>query len=505
MPLSLSCCFYPLLLAPGLLLLAVEPVRWLAGTWIDPAYDSQGPLVAALVAGLLLWSLTSPRVTANTTDHRRGLCLLLLTAGVRLAGQVLGVHVIGALALVLDLYALGLLLELHRRRRPLAPAWLAVLFALALPVERILQRSIGFGLQQVAAAGACRALSLGSDPVQCEGVRILLAGQDVLVDLPCSGARGLLLLLLLFAALATLIRPRPAAALAGLIVTLIAAVVANVLRIVLLALGLAYPSVFGGIDVMAAPWHEGIGLLTLLLGALPVLLWAGIVIRTGGGNDTSGMPVPPNTQAFRPPVAYRDATGQAVAAFAFLLAAAVIVSLPARPLDVARPTAPVHLPAVLAGWPARYGALSDQEQSYFTRYGGGAARAVYGPYTLLTVSTSAPLRHLHAPDECLAGSGHRVRYLGASYRGLPTALYRSTDPDGHSWRVAVTFMSDRGELATSVTEAVWRWLQRPGATWTMVQRIAPWGLPEEILVQWDTAVAQALELPQPVIAFDSPK
>ena len=169
----------------------------------------------------------------------------------------------------------------------------------------------------------------------------------------------------------------------------------------------------------------------------------------------------------------------------------------ARPVDVARAISAPKLPARIGDFYAVPGHLSNIERHYFTRYGGGAARASYGPYSLLVVSTSAPLRHLHAPDECLAGAGHKVRYLGMTQQPLPTAVYHSEDPDGNRWRVSVTFVSDRGEVATSVAEAVWRWLQAPDATWSMVQRITPWQVPVQTLAAWDAAVVRAMDLSVP--------
>ncbi len=474
--------------AAGVLILAFHPLVWLANTWTDPAYGSHGVLVFALVAALFLWSLTSTRCQISAIGQRRALGLLTVTAAVRLVGQVMGVNVIGALALVLDIYALGLLFGLSHRERALAPGWLAVLFAFSLPLERIVQRTLGYGLQHLSAAGACGVLGLGPDPVQCEGVRILLAGQDVLVDLPCSGARGLLLLLLLLATLATLTRPSRRCAWLGFGITLLAAVAVNVLRIVTLAIGLAYPERLCGIDVMASFWHNLIGFMALVIGALPVLGWA---LRTPR-RRRADLSYPGELSAGTLP---RPSKAAGLAGSVFAVTALLIVSLPARPIDVASPLAAPVLPASIADLAAVPGQLSALEQLYFTRYGGGAARARYGPYSLLVVSTSAPLRHLHAPDECLAGAGHSVRYLGKTHGPVPAAIYRSEDPDGRRWRVAVSFVADRGEVVTSVAEAVWRWLQAPATTWTMVQRIAPWDTPTQAFATWENAVARALDLP----------
>lgn len=474
----------PAALILGLALLTVHPLLWLVGTWFDPAYDSYGVWVAGLTVGLLLWSATSPLRIAHSRQRLSGLGLLALTAAVRLLGQRLGINVLGAAALAVDVYAIGLLLGLDRRARPLAPGWLAVLFAFALPIERILQRGFGFALQQLSATGACAFLNLGA-PVRCEGIQLQWRGQTVLVDLPCSGTRGLLLLLLLFVALAALTRPTLGRACRGALLTLAAATLGNSLRIVALAVGLVHREALGGVDVLAEPWHSMIGLIALTLAALPLLLWA----RQGRSDAVPATPVNTGFDLSR------LLSIKPFAGLAFLAACSGIVALPPQPLDVARPQPAPRLPGYIAVFAAQPGALTAQERDYFTRYGGGAARAAYGPYGLLVVSTTAPLRHLHAPEECLTGAGHAVRYLGQTGGPIPSAVYRSTDPQGRVWRVTVTYVSERGEWTTHVAEAVWRWLQAPGTTWRMIQRIAPWELPVEAAENFDVAVWRALDLP----------
>jgi hypothetical protein len=107
------------------------------------------------------------------------------------------------------------------------------------------------------------------------------------------------------------------------------------------------------------------------------------------------------------------------------------------------------------------------------------------------VRTTAPLRHLHAPDECLRGGGHNVRHIGTRFDPVPTATYRADAPDGSAWRVEVTFVSSRNERAASVGEAVWLWLKTPGTAWTMVQRATPWNEPD---ADFENAVIRALDL-----------
>ena len=294
-----------------------------------------------------------------------------------------------------------MLLGVERRLHALSPGWLAILFTFSLPLERVIQRSIGFVLQQGSAAGACKALSLGPDPVYCQGVRILMAGHDVMVDLPCSGARGLMLLCLLFAALATLTRPTVTRALVGLLITLVAALVANVLRIVVLALGIVHPEYFWHISVMEAPWHEAIGFIALALGAVPIWVWA---LRVPAAHPGRMLESTLGRCLRRTRLAMAGEKLSVIAAGLFLLSALVIISLPANPIDVARPMPPIALPSVISGQRAIRRELSEQEQSYFIRYGGAAASAGYGSNGLLVVTTSAPLRHLHGPEECLTAT-----------------------------------------------------------------------------------------------------
>ena len=184
---------------------------------------------------------------------------------------------------------------------------------------------------------------------------------------------------------------------------------------------------------------------------------------------------------------------------------AMIPQTPAKPIDVAHPGKLPQLPSQILGVAGTPDPLSIKEQVYFQQYGGGARRWFYGNNALLVVNTSAPLRHLHAPDECLRGSGHDVQYLGLDNSNIPTAIYRSIDPHGQAWRIRVSFVSDSGFHSHCVAGAVWHWLQHPDSQWSQIQRITPWTLSPQDTAQFDKAVLAALDIPSnSVIASAQP-
>jgi exosortase/archaeosortase family protein len=480
--------------------LAAQPVCWLIGTWSRPGYQDYPVLVFVAAVALFLWSVTSARDKLNADRSRRlAIGLLLGTFLIRLGSQVLAINVIGAFALAIDVYALGLLAGLAERRRRLSPGWLAVLFLFCLPVEPIFQRSVGYLLQQASAAGACQLLGAFFAPLDCAGTRIVLMGREVLVDVPCSGARLLTTLLMLLSVLGALVAPRARNAAIGIAVTLFSAWAANTVRISALAVGIVFQEL-SGVDVMSALWHELIGLMSLGLGAAPLLIWAHEVSSQGYQEaQESPETAKERRRIVEPSPADHDSGTSGPGwklgcAGAALGAAVLLVQIAPQPVDVSAPVSAPTPPASLSGYRATNGALSDQERRYFTRYGGTAQRAFYGPFALLLVRTTSPLRHLHAPESCLEGAGHRVRYLTARFSQVPTAFYRSEDVDGEAFEVRVSYVSASGRVATSVSEVVWHWLKQPREAWTMVQRIAPASISRIELERWDAAVARAYNL-----------
>lgn len=491
-------------------MLALDPLIWLIRSWHAPGYDSAGWLVFALVVGVVGWSASSPIVrNARPASSRFPLGLLGLSLVVRLLSQLLAINLLGAMMLAVDLFALAVLLRLSERQRAASPLMLAALFCFAMPIEPMLQRSLGFLLQQLSAAGACGLLSMLHASAGCEGVRLFIDDVDVLVDLPCSGARLLTLVFtgfFTFAAVtpppASLSRKRSALLVVqGIGVALVIVWFANTLRIALLAWGLRYAGVLG-INVMHDPWHSTIG-----LGIAAGALWAvfrllqcrqqGAVDRAVYDCDPGVVPAQskPTLRSARSSEWLRESPFLRLScALGVLGVAVVLVSLRATPLDVSRAVSMPELPLSLAGVMAAPLPLSELEQDYFATYGGGAARAGYGAHSLLLVQTTSPLRHLHSPEVCFSAAGYAVSYEGADFSSSPTAVYRARSPAGEELRVRVQFVSASGRTAYSVGQVVWHWLSNPVESWTMVQTVSPWNDQSKAAEAFRTAVAQALNL-----------
>ncbi len=467
--------------AAASLILAYAPLRWLTSTWVDISYQSTGAVYMAATIALIVWSVSSPIVDPEARSHRHAVLLLAVSALVRLASQLLAINIIGGIALALDVFALATLLRTTRRARPLSTFWVAVLFLFTLPVERVVQRVLGYPLQKMSASGACELLGLFFDDLVCGGVRIEVSGQDVLVDLPCAGTAGLMLTMALMVGLNAVFRPGFPTAIAWLLLAALSSVCGNALRIGVLAIGLVYRDGLHGIDVMAQPLHDLIGAATMALSLLPVLLFY------------RPKPVRRKVWMTFPDWKVTSSLG-VVSSIAFVAAAVAIAGLPRQALDVSAKLGPKELPASLAGRIAQARPLEAVERRYFERYGGHAQKALYGPLALTIVQTTSPLRHLHAPDDCLRGLGYDVAFLGTRFSPTPAAIYRATGPAGDAWQVSVTFLSETGHTTSNVAEAIWLWLQSPGSAWTSVQRITPWQMPDSDREVLETAVTAALDL-----------
>jgi len=467
MPLWLS-------LAPALFVLAVGPVLWLGRTWAE---DPASALPFVLLLALAVRSFASPGPAAPKRDRILAAALLGATAMARLAGEILAIRTVGALALVADVAAIALALGLRHRVRAASPFGLATLFALSLPITRVIERGFGFPLQMVSAQLAAGVLGLVRDDLVLEGTAIRAGAASLSVDLPCSGAAGLVHLAILWAVLVAGRHLAGRRVAIGLVSVIGGALASNALRLVMIA-----EAMLGGHDAMREPLHSVIGLVALAGGALPLVLLA-----------RKPSPTAPAMPARASLLPVRLGLPLGVAALFIALA---VAHAPASPIDVARAPAAIVLPHVIGDVVGEGVPLTAQETAYFTQWGGTAAKRRYGPHDVTVVRTEAPLRHLHTPSECLAGAGYAVALLGVRAGSDPAAVYAVTAPDGTALTVTVRYFASDGARATSPAEAAWHWLNAPRTTWTMVSRATPVSLTGTGLEGdgVDRALARALDL-----------
>lgn len=479
-----------LLVYLGLLILCVQPIGWLFNTWMDPVYGSAGGWVALLVGGLFVWSVTSPLRPSAANNKKRVISLLVLTALFRAVGQLLEVNIIGALALVVDVYAMAVLLGLNDRCRPLSPFWLAFLFAFSLPVTYLCERLLGYGLQFLSARVSQGLLSLCFDQVQLLGTQLMVNNQAVGVDLPCSGSTGLVFLLICFGVMAAFKRPSGLSGLGGLFMVFPLALMSNSLRIAILVIGTVDPAFVFDVPVMDALWHQGIGFICLLnFAVLPLVYFASRLPR----DEKPKRGLPQKIPGFYQPGGSLKV--RYLASGLFLLMALSIVRLPHSPCDTSQEVPELVLPAFINNEPGRELMLSAQEKAYFTRYGGQVTKKAYGSFSITAVRTSTPLRHLHNPVDCLRGLGFQTHYRGVKKSPLPSSVYEAVSPEGKRWQVAFSFVSSQGHMTANVSQVVWTWLQHPDTHWTLVERISPMSMTTGENREWEASVVAALELP----------
>ena len=282
---------------------------------------------------------------------------------------------------------------------------------------------------------------------------------------------------------------------------LVVALVANGCRISILATGIAHADRLP-FAVMDPIPHAAIGLLMVCLVTGCLVLWWDRATRRNSrvASNTREVSREDVESSVGTPLSQAGSVRLIVAA-AFCAFATTIGLWTVRPLDAGEPLAAPELPVFVAGYRSLPDPLSEQEQRYFGAFGGGAARASYGPFGLLVVRSGSPLRHLHDPSVCLGGLGFDVALLGTNH-STNTTVYNAerTSGDGmERYLVHVSYVSDQGQVATSIAEVVWRWLNDTDTRWAMIQRVLPLSnaadsVPAEL---FDAAILRAFNLNQP--------
>jgi exosortase O len=401
--------------AAALLVAVVVPLLpwWLARTAHAEAWT--GVLLSITGIGL---AVVAPSTTASS--RRIG---LVAAAGLALvgAGLLVDVRTVQAAGVVAVAFAL---VGFVGARRSLSLPGLGLLW-LGLPLSGDID-VVGFPLRQASAALAAIALRDGG-VVTAATETVLVAENGVAdVEAPCAGLATIRLLVAAVLVVAAL-RHTPLRRLgAALVVAVVLAVLGNAARVAVLA---ALVLVAGRTD-LAALLHVPLGVVVFLVSAAAAvpLLSPGRRRSTPGVTGPSSARVPIGCDVLVGPSTLPTTLPTAVLAFVGVVAVVVVGLLVvgrARPATGAPDDA--RLAAALddvvdggSAGPSVRLPLSFAEEQLFAHHAVAAGKrrlpvALGGGEVLFVVSRS--LRALHAPERCLAGSGHGVVDVDVVERG----------------------------------------------------------------------------------------
>jgi exosortase/archaeosortase family protein len=179
------------------------------------------------------------------------------------AAAVFWMHPIFAAAVAVTAILFALYRVLLNDHPPLA-FW--VLVALSLPVLPSLQFVLGYPMRLVSAILTIGLLDLQGLPVARQGTFVIVRGEMVQFDAPCSGVSMLWALMLVALMLATLFRFDSVRLILAVVLTLAVAILCNVLRVSsLLYAELANRAPAGSFE------HEAIGLVAFVFSAAAIM------------------------------------------------------------------------------------------------------------------------------------------------------------------------------------------------------------------------------------------
>ncbi len=248
---------------PLLVLAVVVLTTWDSWRWYATRLMASPEEGAALLLTLAFFAvLAAPRLAKRQPLHAVPLAqltaLLCLYAAAELMLPPIFAAALAVTAALLTLYLAGF------GQRPPFAFW--GLVALALPVLPSLQFVLGYPMRLVSAALTVALLDLQGLPIERQGTYVVVRGEMVQFDAPCSGVSMMWALMLLTLMISVLYRfnfVKLALAVCG---TIAIAIACNVLRVS----SLLYAE-FGNWAPPGSFAHEGIGLVAFVLSAAGVM------------------------------------------------------------------------------------------------------------------------------------------------------------------------------------------------------------------------------------------
>ena len=234
--------------------------RWSMGVW----HHVHGYVVLP-IAALLAWREARTWKGVPSDPSRLGFLLLGVAVVLQIADTALRFDALSAVSLLVAVPGLCLLVVGRERTRQL---WFPLLFLwFALPIPLVIARKVHLALRNIAAVATERSLDVMGYDVVREGTLLTIGSERVQVADACSGFNTLMALTMAGMLLAYLAGARLGRTILVLLLVFPAAIVANILRCVVLSMLVA---AFGP-DILSTFAHDASGFATFALALLLLL------------------------------------------------------------------------------------------------------------------------------------------------------------------------------------------------------------------------------------------
>jgi MYXO-CTERM domain-containing protein len=435
---------YAPVLQLALLALALWPTWWWLGRrMLDGSDDPLGILALGALAALL-WRQrrhvhTSPRLGLQAAA--------LLGAVLTTAGQSQLPDLLTALMGLLSFAAaiLAFLPSCVAR----APVW--GLSVLSLPLLASLQFYAGFPLRVITAQASLWLLRT-AHTVERTGSSLLVDGQLIIVDAPCSGVQMVWLGYFTACVVALLTQRSQRSFLWRLPVVSVFVLLGNVLRNTVL------------VSAQASSWHlpawghDTVGLLVLGL-VCCAIAW---VISRPENRQTSQ----PEPLQAPPPPANRQALWNTLLMGCALFNGLCIYAGSQHPISTALQSA-IEPPTHWNGTLLRPLALSDVEQRFAKHFPGSLMRMTNGQQALTLRTVRRPTRMLHPANDCYKALGYRLHSEQLEIQNKQRwRCFVAQHSNGKKWRVCERIEDAQGQEYTDTS--AWYWAA------VMGQSQGPW-------------------------------
>ena len=350
---------------------------------------------------------------------------------------------------LLAVVALGLFLSGGKITKGLTPGdW--CLIVLSLPVVASLNFYLGYPLRLAVTACAVPLLNINGFAASCQGTSICWSNQVVEIDAPCSGIRMLWAGLYLAATLASLRCLTLRNGFLFMALSVVAALVANVLRVT--SLFYLETGVISLPDQYNTAVHEGVGVAVFFMLAIGLLLVAGAIARSQS-QVTDGAPEKSQSaEVVKNPL---NVPCLAIC----VLSALTSVALEMCSFSGGQKQTPsaVQWPATFDGQYMRPVPLSRAAAEFAQGFPGQIAVFNAGISTVVYRHIDRATRQLHPAADCYRAAGYQIKYL---------PLF--TDAQGRRWETIEAYKEGAGSASAERLQIRERIYDEAGGTWTDV-------------------------------------